>query len=67
MAIVDEHKVRTLVERLKDDRSKKVVFVSHCLLNENARYLGGAVRPGCVDEVVDELQRQGMGIVQGRI
>jgi hypothetical protein len=35
-----------LLERLKDERSKRVIFVSHCWLNENTRYLGGAFRPG---------------------
>jgi len=41
-----------------------VIFLSHCLLNENTRYLGGACRKACVDELVDELQKQGIGIVQ---
>ena len=29
-----------LLERLVDEQSKRVIFVSHCLLNENTRYLG---------------------------
>jgi uncharacterized protein YbbK (DUF523 family) len=49
---------------LRDDRSGRVVFVAHCLLNENVRYLGGACRPGDVREIVDELQRQNLGICQ---
>lgn len=53
-----------LAERLKDERSKKVIFVSHCILNENARYLGGAFRKGCIDEIFDEIQKQGVGIIQ---
>jgi predicted secreted protein len=57
-------KLKLLAEKLKDERSKKVVFVAHCILNENTRYLGGAFRKGCIDEVVDEMQRQGIGIVQ---
>lgn len=57
-------KLKLLAEKLKDERSKKVVFVAHCVLNENTRYLGGAFRKGCIDEVVDEIQRQGIGIVQ---
>ncbi len=57
-------RIQTIIERVKDERSKKVIFLSHCLLNENTRYVGGAFRPGCVDEIVDELQRQGFGIVQ---
>ncbi len=53
-----------LLERLKDERSKRVIFVSHCLVNENTRYLGGAFRQGCVDELVDGFQREGLGICQ---
>jgi uncharacterized protein YbbK (DUF523 family) len=41
-----------------------VVFLSHCLLNENTRYLGGAGRPGCVREIVDACGDAGLGIVQ---
>jgi uncharacterized protein YbbK (DUF523 family) len=56
--------MRQLRSRLRDDRSGRVAFVAHCLLNENVRYLGGACRPGDVSEVVDGLQRQGVGICQ---
>lgn len=52
--------------RLVDERSNRVVFVSHCLLNENTRYAGGAFRPGSVDELVDGFQHDGLGIVQMR-
>jgi uncharacterized protein YbbK (DUF523 family) len=41
-----------------------VVFVSHCLLDANVRYLGGAARSGVVDELVDAVQRAGVGICQ---
>jgi predicted secreted protein len=57
-------KLDTLRRALRDERSGRVVFLSHCLLNENVRYLGGATRPGGVDEVVAPLQREGVGIVQ---
>lgn len=57
-------KNQKLIEKLKDERSKKVIFVSYCIMNVNTRYLGGAFRKGCVDEVIDELQRQNIGIVQ---
>jgi predicted secreted protein len=53
-----------LSERLDDARGKHVAFVSHCLLNENVRYLGGAFRPGGVAEVIDELVSRGVGICQ---
>lgn len=56
--------IEELAQRLCDKRSKKVVFLSHCLLNENTRYLGGACRGGCVREVVEPLIRENVGIVQ---
>lgn len=49
---------------LADRRSGRVVFVSHCLLNENVRYLGGACRPGPVGEYVERWQAEGVGICQ---
>jgi predicted secreted protein len=57
-------KIHLLQEKLKDERGKKVIFLSHCLLNENTRYLGGAFRKAGIDELIDELQKQGIGIVQ---
>ena len=59
-----EQKFKLLTEKLKDERNKKVIFVSHCILNENKRYLGGAFRKGSIDEIIDELQKQGIGIIQ---
>ena len=59
---VREHE--TLLEQLKDERGKRVVFVSHCLLNENVRYLGGAFRRSGVEEVIMNFLRQGVGIYQ---
>jgi len=67
MAWSEEDLMRQLLlERLKDERSKRVIFVSHCLLNENTRYLGGAFHRGCVDELVDGFQQEGLGIYQMR-
>lgn len=59
-----DKKLKLLTEKLKDERSKKVIFVAHCILNENTRYLGGAFRKGCIDEIIDEIQNQGIGLVQ---
>lgn len=53
-----------LREQLADARGGQVVFLSHCLLNENVRYLGGAGRSGGVSEVVDEYLGRGIGIIQ---
>jgi hypothetical protein len=55
---------RRLAERLHDRRGRRVVFLSHCLLNENTRYLGGAGRTGCVREVVERCLAAELGIVQ---
>ena len=46
------------------ERSKKVVFVSHCLLNQNARALGSEKYPGAVKDLTDMLSEAGIGIVQ---
>lgn len=55
---------RLLLDQLHDERSRRVVLVSHCLLNENTRYAGGATRPGAVAEVIEELIAAGVGIHQ---
>lgn len=58
---------RTLAElqrTLADQRGRRVVFVSHCILNQNVRYLGGAGRRGGVEEVVNHLLAEGLGIHQ---
>jgi predicted secreted protein len=49
---------------MPDQRSGRVVFMSHCLLNQNTRYLGGAVCPGVVTGAVDPYVIEGIGIVQ---
>lgn len=55
---------RELLERLRDERGRRIVLVSHCLLNQNTRYAGGATRPGVVGEVIAELVAAGCGIHQ---
>jgi predicted secreted protein len=47
-----------------DARGGRVVFVSHCLLNENVRYPGGATCPGAVPEVVQRYLADGIGLCQ---
>jgi len=58
------NKALTLQQRLEDSRSKQVVFLSHCILNENTRYLGGACRGSCIREIVDQCLDKDWGIVQ---
>ena len=53
-----------LLGKVRDARNRRVVFLSHCLLNENTRYPGGACRPGCISEVVQRCLTENLGIVQ---
>ena len=62
--MTEGEKIILLKEKLSDKRSKRVVFISNCLINENTRYLGGAFAKGIIDEVIDELKKKGIGIVQ---
>ncbi len=55
---------RTLDLQLADRRGRRIVFVSHCLLNENVRYLGGATRPGVVQEAIDHYTGGGIALYQ---
>lgn len=61
---VNEDRLAILQQRLTDRRSRRVVFVSHCLLNENVRYLGGAGRAGPVEEWLDAWNAAEVGICQ---
>lgn len=58
------HRVEHLQRRLADRRGGRVVLLSHCLLNENVRYLGGAGRAGGVQDVVDHYLSRGVGVYQ---
>jgi predicted secreted protein len=47
-----------------DPRSGKVVFVSHCMLNQNARFVRVAGFPAMFDPLVDYLQKTQAGVIQ---
>lgn len=47
-----------------DARSKRVILLAHCLLNQNSVVSGKARRPGPVGELVKLLVDEGVGIVQ---
>lgn len=47
-----------------DGRSKKVVFVAHCLLNQNSISDGTAVYPAAFKEVIEYFLNADIGIVQ---
>ena len=48
----------------EDGRSKKVVFIAHCLLNQNAISDGTAVRPAAFEQLTYALLEREIGIVQ---
>lgn len=50
--------------RIHDRRGKRVLFLAHCLLNENTRYLGGACQSGGIREIIAPCLDQGIGVVQ---
>ncbi len=58
------NKMEQLKRKLQDRRSGKVIFLSHCLLNMNARYLGGAFRSCCVNEIVHGAVDRETAIIQ---
>jgi predicted secreted protein len=60
----DMRRTGQLRAQLADARGGRVVFLSHCLLNENVRYLGGAGRAGGVGEVAGRYLDAGVGICQ---
>lgn len=53
-----------LATRLRDSRGKRVIFVSHCILNENTRYLGGAFAAGALTSILPNILESGIGIIQ---
>lgn len=47
-----------------DKRSKKVIFIAHCILNQNTKLDCCAHFPGAVKEVVELLISNDIGIIQ---
>jgi predicted secreted protein len=48
----------------KDGRSNKVIFVPHCLLNQNARDMGAADFPAMMKPILEALAAKDIGIIQ---
>jgi predicted secreted protein len=48
----------------RDCRSKRVILVPHCALNQNARVAGAAERPSAITELIAGLMQRGLGIIQ---
>jgi predicted secreted protein len=58
---------RTNLQEIKmfdDKRSKKVVLIAHCILNQNAKIDRCAHYPGAIKEVTQILLDAGVGILQ---
>ncbi len=47
-----------------DARSRRVILLAHCLLNQNSVVVGKARMPGPVKEILELLSDSGVGIVQ---
>jgi predicted secreted protein len=47
-----------------DERSKKVILVAHCILNQNSKIDRCARYPGAIREVTQALLDAGIGIIQ---
>jgi predicted secreted protein len=48
----------------KDNRSKRIVFIGNCMLNQNARFPGIAVKEGSFEKLVEIITKNGIGIEQ---
>ena len=49
---------------IQDKRSRKIVVVAHCILNQNSRVLGVAYYPGMINEIFDVLRKYEVGVTQ---
>jgi predicted secreted protein len=50
--------------KVKDERGGRVLFLTHCCLNQNAKVRGIARYPGAIVPLVELLLREGVGIIQ---
>ena len=56
-----------MIERypsFNDARSKKVIFVAHCIINMNARCNGSGVAPSAMEKIPEFLLKHHIGIAQ---
>lgn len=50
--------------KFRDKRSKKIVFVSHCIINSNNKFPGCADVPGAYTDFMIPIMESGIGIFQ---
>lgn len=51
-------------QRHIDERSKKIVFVAHCVLNQNSVVNGIARFPGMIKDIVQVFWQKDIGVIQ---
>jgi predicted secreted protein len=56
--------VKDINALLKDQRSRKIILVAHCILNQNSRVSGLANHAGMIDELVKLLLKKAYGVFQ---
>ncbi|MBP7736525.1 MAG: hypothetical protein KA369_11175 [Spirochaetes bacterium] len=61
---MNKHLLNELRNKLADERSNKIIILSHCMLNQNTRYMGGAFYKGIVPGIIETALDKGYGIVQ---
>jgi predicted secreted protein len=49
---------------IQDKRSHKIVIVAHCILNQNSRVQGKAHYAGIINEIIDVIRKNEVGIIQ---
>ena len=49
---------------IQDKRSRKIVVVAHCILNQNSRVFGIAYYPNMINEIIDVLRKYEIGVIQ---
>ena len=49
---------------IQDKRSRKIIIVAHCILNQNSRVQGKAYYAGMINEIVDVLRKYEVGVIQ---
>ena len=50
--------------KVSDNRSKKIIFLCHCCLNQNAKVRGIASYPGAITPLISMLLEEGIGMIQ---
>jgi predicted secreted protein len=50
--------------KVKDKRNERVIFLTHCCLNQNAKVRGIAAYPGAIRPLIELLLESGVGMIQ---